>query len=75
MRRCLDCSSGTIGCHPLREWNDENAIMPLAWQGVQECAGLDYSRLNPSDPGSILKRLILPPNGQGTVDVLSSGLS
>ena len=74
---------GTIGCHSLREWNDDwirpkslsNAIMPLLWQGVQECAGLDYSRLNPSDPGSILNRLILPPNGQETVDVLSSGLS
>jgi hypothetical protein len=59
---------GTLGCHPLRPFNESfvrpqglpQSIRVLAWQAVLECNNLDFSILNPAFDAETLGKFVLP---------------
>ena len=59
---------GTLGCHPLRPFNElfvrpqglPQSIKVLAWQAVLECHNLDFSILNPAFEAETLGKFVLP---------------
>jgi hypothetical protein len=59
---------GTLGCHPLRPFNESfvrppglpQSIRVLAWQAVLECHNLDFSILNPAFDAATLGKFVLP---------------
>jgi len=59
---------GTLGCHPLKPFNESfvrppglpQSIKVLAWQAVLECHNLDFSILNPAFDAATLGKFVLP---------------
>src|SRR5262245_39374702 len=59
---------GTLGCHPLKPFNETfvrppglpQSIKVLAWQAVLECHNLDFSILNPAFDAATLGKFVLP---------------
>jgi hypothetical protein len=59
---------GTLGCHPLRPFDEARVRPPglpqpirvLAWQCVLECHNLDFSILNPAFEAATLRKFVLP---------------
>jgi hypothetical protein len=66
---------GTLGCHPLRFFNEDNVRPPglptsikvLIWQCVQECHNLDFNILNPEFEADTLGKMVIPDVSQKTV--------
>ncbi len=66
---------GTLGCHPLRPFNESfvrpqglpQSIKVLAWQAVLECHNLDFSILNPAFEAETLGKFVLPAVPQPAV--------